>query len=502
MVSRGRWQGFVVVAACAGALLASVVAGCSGDDSTGTTGDAAAEGAATTDAQGGVDTGTVVDGGSSVDSGGNDTGVTDAAKSDASDAGFCTGTQTTCSPDGGARYCANTQVDNTNCGTCGNVCSGGTACSQGKCSKTCGGNETLCTPDAGADGGAPYCADLQSDHNNCNACGHACAQGNVCVNGACQVSCPGTLVACGSTCIDPSSNPNFCGASGDCAGANAGTACQNTAHGTAVCSGGGCALICATGYAGADCASCAAGYQDNDANGTCTPACAANSCGTGTCSDASGTLSCLCRPGTMGTTCGTACPSGMAGAACDYSIVYQLAIPTGADWNVPAGFSYAIDNSGTVGTSFTRVAYRLILDSSEVWTEMDAFTTDPTKLGVPVDNVFQTNVTNEVVYAFSSNLTSTLTPTDGNIEFWSDCYSPTGGNNSLYDYSDTRSGGTDCYGSMQVFVNQSTVFGFDRWSSGGTIDIGIGNQPTGHPDWTFAQNASSFTTRTLEVYVK
>jgi hypothetical protein len=173
----------------------------------------------------------------------------------------------------------------------------------------------------------------------------------------------------------------------------------------------------------------------------------------------------------------------------------------GVDWNAPADITYAVDNSAVAG-AFTRVAYRLILDTSEVWVEMDAFTTDKTQLGVPVDAVFQVPVTNVLVTSFSTNLGQTTTPAGGNIEFFSNCYSQTGGNSGLYDYSDTITG-TDCYGSMQVFVNQTTVFGFNRWSNNTTPwDIGIGPQATGNPDWTFAANANTFTTRRLEVYVK
>lgn len=35
---------------------------------------------------------------------------------------------------------------------------------------------------------------------------------------------------------------------------------------------------------------------------------------------------------------------------------------------------------------------------------------------------------------------------------------------------------------------------------GGADDLGIGNSPSGHPDWTFWYNANSYTTRTLTVY--
>ena len=76
--------------------------------------------------------------------------------------------------DGGVSYCANTQTDNANCGTCGNVCGGGTACSNGVCKVTCGTGATLCS----LDGGAGYCANLQTDNNNCGSCGNQCVVGS------------------------------------------------------------------------------------------------------------------------------------------------------------------------------------------------------------------------------------------------------------------------------------------------------------------------------------
>ena len=71
----------------------------------------------------------------------------------------------------------------------------------------------------------------------------------------------------------------------NCAGmACGGNSSCDDSSGTAICA-------CAEGYAGTDCTDCAAGYQDNDSNGSCLVDCSnsALDCGShGSCSDSDG----------------------------------------------------------------------------------------------------------------------------------------------------------------------------------------------------------------------
>jgi hypothetical protein len=46
----------------------------------------------------------------------------------------CQSNQTLCTPDAGAAYCASTQTDNQNCGSCGVACTGRSSCVTGMCS--------------------------------------------------------------------------------------------------------------------------------------------------------------------------------------------------------------------------------------------------------------------------------------------------------------------------------------------------------------------------------
>src|SRR5690242_5468785 len=66
------------------------------------------------------------------------------------------------------------QSDNNNCGACGTACGQHESCLHGTCTLTCAQGLTACH-------GA--CVDLQSDNNNCGACGTACGQHETCVHG-------------------------------------------------------------------------------------------------------------------------------------------------------------------------------------------------------------------------------------------------------------------------------------------------------------------------------
>jgi hypothetical protein len=47
----------------------------------------------------------------------------------------------------------------------------------------------------------------------------------------------------------------------------------------------------------------------------------------------------------------------------------------------------------------------------------------------------------------------------------------------------------------------NTVFAYNSWVGGSTSDVGIGNAPTGNPDWTFAANASNYTLEDLSIWI-
>jgi hypothetical protein len=181
---------------------------------------------------------------------------------------------------------------------------------------------------------------------------------------------------------------------------------------------------------------------------------------------------------------------------------WTLEIPVSGDHNVQSDVPYSVDNRPALAsTAFTRVSYCLQLDTSFVYVELDDFTSGTlADIGIPTDNMFKVGVTNLSVRTNVATVTEITRATGGLIEMWPNCYSA--GTNGVYDYDDAiTTSGTDCYGSFQVHHETSTILAYNRWSSTGNADVGIGNQPAGNPDWTFSQLASTYTKRTLQGFI-
>ena len=243
--------------------------------------------------------------------------------------------------------CVDEQTDNNNCGACGKACATGLVCSGGNCGVSCG-LLTSCTTDAGT-----YCSNTQTDNANCGTCGNACPAGEACSGGQCDVTCQSGLVNCNGTCINPSNDPTYCGASGACGAGDSGSVGTTCGAGQA-CGGGVCAISCPPGQV-----ACNGTCVDPKSNGTycgATPGCGLGDAGTagttcpggqlcsaGTCQSScaqnlvpcnvNGTLTCI-DPSTNSQFCGAttgcnadagtagqACPSGeiCAGGACSVS---------------------------------------------------------------------------------------------------------------------------------------------------------------------------------------
>ena len=201
-----------------------------------------------------------------------------------------------------------------------------------------------------------------------------------------------------------------------------------------------------------------------------------------------------------------------------YRLIYALDLP---DRGIFGGTSlesrYTENNRAGAPSTFDRIAYYLELQKPEepvqyVWVSMDPFTSDLDKISVPVFSkraYFQQGLGNLTVYSNVDGL-QTGSGITGNIEFWPDNYQEPndanvpGANASTYDFGDRRNTSGN-YGSMQIHNTGAgqTIFAFNHWNDGNAQTcLGIGNNPDGSPDWTFKDNASSYSIRRMRILVR
>jgi sialate O-acetylesterase len=196
----------------------------------------------------------------------------------------------------------------------------------------------------------------------------------------------------------------------------------------------------------------------------------------------------------------------------DYQLVYDLDLG-----KLSPDIKYDVDNRSKITQPFDRIAYFLEVQGADrntqyLYVSMDAFTDALDKIGVPTVKSgarFQQNVANMNVYSNVKGIVAGAGLAGGNIEFWPNDYGPANSANvpnasaQVWDFGDEMGNSVDGYGSMQVHNHaaKQTLFAVNNWKSGNRADIGIGNQATGNPDWTFAANAGSYQAKRLRVLV-
>ena len=172
---------------------------------------------------------------------------------------------------------------------------------------------------------------------------------------------------------------------------------------------------------------------------------------------------------------------------------------------------YIIDRAEALSGDLRRIGYLLKLTAkygkeSWVFTSMDAFTAKPALAGVPspASPVFQTYVNNLEVF---SNVAGVKTGRfeKGNVEIWGRNHSGRNAKNipgatDKCDFGDQVMPNGN-YGSFQVhnYLEKQTVFAFNKFTANEACDLGIGNSPSGNPDWTFTGTGRNY--RNAELFV-
>ncbi len=208
------------------------------------------------------------------------------------------------------------------------VCQGDTCSGHGTCDDTTG--VTICTCDEGYTGvRCESCAPGYHDEEGVCVTDQVC-QGNTCSgHGTCDDSTWVTICTCdegytGDHCETCAAGYQDNDGDGTCL-ANCATSGLNCGlHGTCDDSGGTAVCVCDAEYTGAACDTCAAGYQDNDGDGTCQANCATSGLNCGlhaTCDDSSGVTVCTCDGGWGGPDCSV-----------DLVNIEWVAIPGGTFW--------------------------------------------------------------------------------------------------------------------------------------------------------------------------
>jgi len=198
-----------------------------------------------------------------------------------------------------------------------------------------------------------------------------------------------------------------------------------------------------------------------------------------------------------------------------YSLVYSLDITDTVNY-YQSPPPYSVDNhlQQEFMMGIERIGYFMELNSALygyqwLWVTMNAFTNDTAKIGIPTQAsgaVFQQELQNVTVYSSESFLEGNVM--EGYIEFWSSNYGKgnaqgvVGASSNVYDFGDTIDENGK-YGSMQIHIpaKASTLFSLNSFNRGSKPDLGIGNNPKGNPDWTFAANADIYTEKSLKVFV-
>ena len=201
-----------------------------------------------------------------------------------------------------------------------------------------------------------------------------------------------------------------------------------------------------------------------------------------------------------------------------YKVLYACDPLAGKLTDAGTRFVYDVDNAAQLKGPFKKVAYFLALRdragaTSYAFVAMDPFTPDDAQLGVPCvasGAKFQQPVTGALVKSNAKGVTSGEFAEGCSIEFYPSNYGSTnaakipGAEDGVYDFGDAMDpkGGAG-YGAMQIhnWKAKQTILCFNKFGSGHTCDLGLGNSEGKTRDWTFTSSAKDLAQAQLLVLV-
>lgn len=201
-----------------------------------------------------------------------------------------------------------------------------------------------------------------------------------------------------------------------------------------------------------------------------------------------------------------------------YKVLYACDPLAGKLTDGGTRFVYDTDNSAQLKGPFKKVAYFLALRdragaTTYAFVAMDPFSPDVAQLGVPCvasGAKFQQPVTGVTVKSNAKGVTAGEFAEGCNIEFYPSNFGSQnaakipGAEDGVYDFGDAMDpkGGAG-YGAMQIhnWKAKQTILCFNKFGSGHTCDLGLGNSEGKTRDWTFTSSGKDVAQAQLLVLV-
>ena len=192
-----------------------------------------------------------------------------------------------------------------------------------------------------------------------------------------------------------------------------------------------------------------------------------------------------------------------------YKVVYAFDPLAGKLTDAGTRFVYDTDNSAQLKGPFKKVAYFLAVRGaagavSYAFVAMDPFTSDVAKIGVPTvasGARFQQTITGAIVKTNAKGVTAGEFAEGCNIEFYPCNYGPQnaakipGAADGVFDFGDAMAPqNTPGYGSMQIhnWQGKHSIICFNKFGSGHSCDLGLGNSEGKTRDWTFTSSGKNY----------